>query len=63
MYITFLFRYFPKVFGEKENESLQTSAAIAGFQALTEEVGQHKNWVSLCVYTSSLFLSSLPSRM
>ena len=31
-------RYFPKVFGEEENEPLQTSAGVAGFQSLTNEV-------------------------
>ena len=31
-------RYFPRVFGETDDEPLQTSAAMTGFKALTHEV-------------------------
>ena len=37
--IFFVCRYFPRVFGDNEDKPLQTSAALTGFKALTNEVG------------------------
>lgn len=34
----FIIRYFPKVFGEADDEPLQASAALARFKTLTDEV-------------------------
>lgn len=34
----FIIRYFPKVFGEADDEPLQVSAALARFKTLTNEV-------------------------
>ena len=33
-----IIRYFPKVFGEADDEPLQVSAALARFETLTDEV-------------------------